>query len=571
MSDTRPLVQPLQASQTVRMLCHGWSNESGGRGWTERSEGNPGVSSYRSPTPATHQCTSDSVLGRLWDCGQRACRGVLILTLLTSVANAQLTEQPLFGVTIRNTTLEQRFVQTRTESDSVTKVILGSDVQGEQSTTTETRLRILPDADNIRFDVVNTGDVTSQTTSINREVLIDGVGNHHFEITKPFWFDGSGFLTQPGYGTIQAKQCPRRVVSAMGAALPLLSPLSDRIAWEQVSRRQGQIDQAVAEDLSCDVLPKINRIIDEEFARLERQLANMRTQAAAGLRDTPLRWVASSTDTTFSIAAISQQHGMAPTSLNAATVAMPQLNAGEEVAFMMSESVATALLENYVPGGLMLTDTQVEKAAKAWNSNGDDKWSVASLLQLVRDLETHSTSTPVAFSIEMAKERPMAVRFDRGDICIETAFQIVPKLGAPSGGMKMSWRMRGRGVSADEWAIALDRIDIGDGENPISIARGATTQPESQPPELRIPVEGELAHGEVNVSPPEVVTVETGTPWISVVTHAAQSLVEQIPPATLPREFNLPITPTGSSRARLMRVESADGVLRAAFRLVNDP
>ncbi len=511
------------------------------------------------------------VLGRLWVCGQRACQGVLILTLLISTARAQPTEQPLFGVTIRNTTLEQRFAQTRTECDPVTKVILGSDVQGEQSTTTETRLRILPDAGNIRFDVINTGDVTSQTTSVNREVLIDGVGNHHFEITKPFWFDGSGFLTQPGYGTIQAKQSPRRVVSAMGAALPLLSPLSDRIAWEQVSRRQGQINQAVAEDLSCDVLPKVNRIIDEEFARLERQLASMRTQAEASLKDTPLRWVASSTDTTFSIAAISRRDGRVPTSLNAATVAMPLLNADEEVAFMMSESVATALLANHVPGGLMLTDTQVEKAAKAWNRNGDDKWSLVSLLQLVRDLESYSTSTPAAFSIEMAKVRPIAVRFDRGDICIETAFQIVPKLGAPSGGMKMSWRMRGRGVSADEWAIALDRVDVGDEGNSISIAGGASTQPESQPPELRIPIEGKMAPGEVDTNPPEVVTVKTGTPWISVVTNAAQSLVEQIPPATLPREFNLPITPADSSGVRLMRIESADGVLRAAFRMVDDP
>ncbi|HRA87923.1 MAG TPA: ATP-grasp domain-containing protein, partial [Planctomycetaceae bacterium] len=42
----------------------GWNDGSGGRGWTERSEGSPGVSSGRSPTPSTHQCTSDSPLQR---------------------------------------------------------------------------------------------------------------------------------------------------------------------------------------------------------------------------------------------------------------------------------------------------------------------------------------------------------------------------------------------------------------------------------------------------------------------------------------------------------------------------
>ncbi len=35
---------------------------SGGRGWTERSEGSPGVSGYRPPTPATHQAMADRAL-----------------------------------------------------------------------------------------------------------------------------------------------------------------------------------------------------------------------------------------------------------------------------------------------------------------------------------------------------------------------------------------------------------------------------------------------------------------------------------------------------------------------------
>ncbi len=35
---------------------------SGGRGWTERSEGSPGVSGWHPPTPATHQSIADSAL-----------------------------------------------------------------------------------------------------------------------------------------------------------------------------------------------------------------------------------------------------------------------------------------------------------------------------------------------------------------------------------------------------------------------------------------------------------------------------------------------------------------------------
>ena len=99
----------------------------------------------------------------------RTMSGVLsTLLLLLPQAVAQQAEEPLFGITIRNSTLEQRFVQTRNEEEPVATNIMNSDVQGTQTTTTETRLRILPDAGSLRFDLLSTGNVSSQTRSINR-------------------------------------------------------------------------------------------------------------------------------------------------------------------------------------------------------------------------------------------------------------------------------------------------------------------------------------------------------------------------------------------------------------------
>jgi len=45
--------------------------------------------------------------------------------------------------------------------------------------------------------------------------------------------------------------------------------------------------------------------------------------------------------------------------------------------------------------------------------------------------------------------------------------------------------------------------------------------------------------------------------------------LKQIPAATLPKEFDVPISLPGSPRIRLVRIESASGVLRAAFRPVD--
>ena len=227
----------------------------------------------------------------------------------------------------------------------------------------------------------------------------------------------------------------------------------------------------------------------------------------------------------------------------------------------------------------MLTDTQVEKASKAWNKSGDEKWSIASLLQLIQETERNSSAEPTAFSIQLAMVRPIAIRFDRGDVCIETSFQILPKDAAPSGWMKTTWRMRGRGVSNDQWAVALHQVDVGDAEDSIPVADVQQPAPTPANLELRIPPEMtfepldgfEPAEKAPDFATDEtqVTTVESGTAWMSVVKDATQSLLKQIPAATLPKEFDVPTLLPGSPRIRLIRIESADGVLRASFRLVD--
>lgn len=502
-----------------------------------------------------------------------------MLLLLSPPAFGQQTKHSVCGLTVRNSVLEQRLVRTRTEQEAVATNILNSDVQGQQTTTTETRVRILPDSAGVRFEVLSIGDVSSQTTGINPQAMIDSTGRHHFEIAKPFWFNGRTFLTQPGHGTIQASQAPQRVVSAVGAAMPLLRPLSDRIAWDQVNRRQAEINQAVAADVTRTVLPKVDRIVDEEFARLGHQITDMQLQVES-LLGTPVNWVARSSETSLSVVATAEKTDVAKPGFDAGSIGLPQLSDGEEIAFAVSEDIVTAMLERYVAGGLILTDTQIEKASRAWNHVGDDKWSIASLLQLARDIEREASSEPTMFSIQLAKVQPVVVRFDRGDVCIESSFQIIPKVGAASGWMKTTWRMRGQGISDDKWSVAVHHVDVGAAEDSIPVTDlGNNVPPTGVPPELLIP-SGKTFESDDNVATPEpqtdssaqepqVTTVASGTVWMTIVKNATQSLLKQIPPATLPKEFDSPTAIPGSPKIRLMRIESAQGTLRAAFRLVD--
>ena len=533
-------------------------------------------------TRHSYQTHSDRNMGRKKT--SKICVVLITLLVTLSGAGAQHSQEPLFGIAIRNATLEQRLVRTRTEQEPVATSILNSDVRGQQTTTTETRLRILPNAGAIRFEVVSIGDVSSRTSGVNPQARIDSTGQHHFEITKPFWFNGTSFLTQPGYGTIRASQSPQCVVSAVGAALPFLRPLSDRLAWEQVTRQQGEIDHAVAEDVTRTVLPKVDRTVDDEFAQLGRQLMGLQLQVESALRTSKLSWVARSSETSFFIAAMPQIPGVAEgvaedNLFNPPSLKVSQLANGEEVAFTISDSVATSLLEQYIPGGLVLSDTQVERASKVWNSAGDEKWTFASLTQLLQAIERNASAEPTAYSIQLTDVHPIAIRFDRGDVCLETSFQILPKDAAPSGWMKTTWRMRGRGVSDDQWAVGLHQVDVGDAEN--SIANADIHEPERLPSslELRIPSDTTFepnqssepvdSSSESGVDEVHVTTVESGTVWRSVVEDATQSLLKQIPVATLPKEVDSPISLPGSPRIHLIRIESAGGVLRAGFRLVD--
>jgi len=506
----------------------------------------------------------------------------LLALLLVSLptAAAQSESEPLFGVSVRSAMLERRFVRIRTEEEPVVTNILNSEVQGQQTTTTETRIRILPDPAKLRFELISTGCVKSATTGFSRQALIDSTGLHQFEITKPFWFDGSRFLTQPGYGTIRASQAPQRVVSAVGANMPLLRPLSDRMAWEQVNRHQAEINQAVAKDVSRTVLPKLDRIIDNDFAQLGQQVTEIQSQIAAYLSAMPLSWTAQSTETSFSVAAVLQGSDLrAPESL-ATTTDFPTLAADEEITFSISESVTTALLERFVPAGLILSDTQIESAAKVWNQAGEDKWSLASLSQLYLQIQRNSDAEPKIFSIQLARVQPLVVRFDRGFVCIDTSFQIIPKAGAPSGWMKITWRLRGKGISDDQWAITLQHVDVSDLEESIPVGRIEPSRLRVAQQELRIPVEstfvpeddaiGAAPEASKSESQPQH-TVESGTVWMTIVKNATQSILKQSPPVILAKEFETPEAMGGSAKLRMVRIEAVDGVLRAAFRTVDVP
>lgn len=485
-------------------------------------------------------------------------------------ADGRNTSRPLFGVAVRTSILEERFRRTRSEEEAVSKMLLNSNVTGTQCTVTETRLRVVPDPKSLRLEFLNCGDVTSQTTGFNRQATVDSVGKHHFEVIKPLWFDGSVFLTVPAYGTIRASQTPQRVVSTVGASMPLLGPLSDRVAWNEVARRTPQINQAVAEDVSRDVLPKIDRLIDADFARLQRQWTTTQQQVNSEFEANGLTWAARSDEE--SVAVWTEDRRSCEFD---SVTAVPQeariVRDDEAVVAFVSEDAVGTLLEKYFPAGLRLTDTQLQKIALPENeTDWQGQFSLEQLVGLISQIRSMEGAEAGLFTLEFAPQHPLEIHFAGGDVRLTATFQIHPKIGASSGWMSTTFNLHGKRLSANEWTVAVRSVDVGENaELPQSIASEGA-RPSLQP--LRIPTEGDTNEGNdfrqnPDVNNKDVTTVQAGTVWIPIIRNAAETLAEKIPHVKLPLEFDGPEAIAGSLRFRLGRIDSANGILRVSLRI----
>ncbi len=489
-----------------------------------------------------------------------------VISLLSLESGAQAADHPFLGVTLRNSLLERRFSRKRSEEEPVSTSLLNSSVTGRQSTVTETRLRIVPDPNLIRFELLNSGDVTSQTTGINRQALVDSSGHHHFDVIKPMSFDGRIFLTLPCHGTIQASQTPNRVVSAAGAAIPLLSQFGDRVAWNEVMRRQPQINRAVAEDVARDVLPKIDTAIDKEFAKLGREWESLRRQTNAAVGGMPLRWSARSTETT--VALWTDSVPTADSSSRSPVISEPTtLGDHEEIVMFVSEEAVAALLLRHVPKGLRITDSQMQKLQPATSDNDVEPLTVRSLLKLAAELRTGESGEAALFTLEFAQEKPFEVRFVDGDVRVISTFQIHLKTGSSSGWMTTSFNLRGKGLPDDRWTVAVRNVEVGESSSAESGI--AAERVDESPAMFVIPSEPDNRNDspQDDSGQPVVTTVESGTVWMTVVRSAAESLAEKLPPVRLPLEFDGSEFAPGLPRLRLSRIESAGGMLRVSLRI----
>lgn len=383
------------------------------------------------------------------------CRILLLTTeLQVAVSNppaADVHEHMWLQLGLRSERLQSLVLDDNLEQDQVRKRLLNTDVSGTQSTRTRTRLRVIPGTRPLKFELETTGEVVSETLGLNAQAVVNSSGQHQFEVLKPLWFDGSRFRTQKCYGTIQASQWPQGVSSTAGRRAPALAPLGDRLAWNQVLLMQPRINRAVAQDLSRDVLPKIDERVEVRFAEVQDRWLRLQSELNGWLPDQRVRWSAQATSGEVQLSAWS---GNEPAELSGVT---EQVRESEDVSLSVSQSalgaVCNAVLDRELErsGGRIITDRQLQGLRRRLQSGAEDVPVGA------------GDPDAALYSLEFTERGAAGVECVGGVLKLTLRLRIVPRAGLPSDWMLVVLNLQGEICGAGLWRVRVSAVDVSGG------------------------------------------------------------------------------------------------------------
>ncbi|MEZ6043773.1 MAG: hypothetical protein R3C20_25030 [Planctomycetaceae bacterium] len=448
----------------------------------------------------------------------------------------------LAAVVIRSSLVEKRVQEQRRESEPVTKELLGNPVQGCQTTITETRLRIVPDARWLHAEIITSGTVTSRTETRNPQALIHSDGLHRFEITKPVYINGPQLLTNKGYGVIQASQNPVRVMS-IASMLPLIGPAADQIAWSEVLRRSPRIDRALAEDLSRDIIPRVDAGVDAELSKLNSTIQSIIPRVESLLQVSGQQLSTDSTEQSVRGLILSKELAgqlvlRQPNPDRERVAPDIELADKEDVLVVLNDHLLNDVINRFVPGGLIITDNQLNRLRAGLSKllqSDDSPGMTLDVIQrqaerIAADLFTPEAGVATVFSVELAAQAPLQVIFSQGRITLRLTLRVIPTFGGTSQWMVIESRWKGITVDDNRWALTNDGITVipvkqqlsEDFSQPLRIPQGS--EPASQPDG---PTQEQYTAGD----PPNVMT--------TLVEQMSRKLLNDLTPPAIPREFSM--------------------------------
>ena len=174
-------------------------------------------------------------------------------------------------------TISQGFVnrlvgQVRNESSRINDSLGGARIVGNQFTTTNLSVDIVPSKTSARMNLTVDGTVRTNSLAYASQATVRTNGYHTFNATKPVTFDGNEFSTQPARISVRANNQPVGVNTRYSGGL--FGRIADNIAMREAQSRIGQANAYTANGIRREVGGELNREVDTRFANASMELQN---------------------------------------------------------------------------------------------------------------------------------------------------------------------------------------------------------------------------------------------------------------------------------------------------------
>ncbi len=171
--------------------------------------------------------------------------------------------------------LSRLVFEEQTDSGEVRDYVLGANVYGDQTTTSQIGVDVKPSSGGALFDLTLTGVTRSNTAGYTSQATIYTDGYHRFRAAKEVFFDGHKFTVKPG--TIHVDANNRTTgASTDFDGWPILSSIGRSMAKREARRKRPQ-----SEAISRDRISK--RVVPEFDERADKSVDDANTQLKTGL------------------------------------------------------------------------------------------------------------------------------------------------------------------------------------------------------------------------------------------------------------------------------------------------
>jgi hypothetical protein len=426
-------------------------------------------------------------------------------------------------VSMRLSFLQRTWNREVLERDPVSTQVGDAQVRGHQTTSVQVRLSASPGGRIAKLHLHGMGNVRSNTVGVTRQARVNSLGNHTFEVVKPVYFDGRQFLTRSAHGQVIARTEPIAISTRL-SGVPLLGALGERIAWSETYRRQPRTNSIVARQVADDVLPEFNSKIDRELAEVNARLADTRRQIAQFLPGREIDWQADSTNDGITIRA---GFNPAPGTYRAArpmlhTVMKPDPQFREDLVVSVSDVLVNELFRRVPLNGLTISDAALQEL----QGIEPDRLMVGGQLKIPSALQNAMAAPAILFSLQLAEDIPLEVRFQRASVAVVLRFRILPRIGDPSDIHRLTLMLQGADGGQGRFAVRIADVEVASENSAAS--------------------ESEITQ---------------------IIRTQSRDLLLDQPPTLVPRLASLQ-QETGLADLKLRGIRTRDGVLRASFEMV---